>query len=268
MNRDCRQAHGRHGRGARSRHGLRSARDARGHGVRHARGRAHHGGRRRRRTSRKKRESITMHASQVTDSTFFLRMPPEVFAHGVRRPSGSSARARRQASTKTSSPACEPAHPRPPRPCRRRMGRRPRSRSRRARPRAGGGDGRSGRTARPAPHPRQPDAALPRDGGAARTALEREPRPSTPRSARSPRRPSVAMEQRTPWLRRCDGRHVGGSRRRRYSVGAMASWRGSRAIDDDTVVVSHFVAINAAIGAALGDRPDRDRRASTTARRR
>ncbi len=28
----------------------------------------------------KKRESITMHASQVTDSTFFLRMPPEVFA--------------------------------------------------------------------------------------------------------------------------------------------------------------------------------------------
>ena len=27
-----------------------------------------------------KRESITMHASQVTDSSFFLRMPPEVFA--------------------------------------------------------------------------------------------------------------------------------------------------------------------------------------------
>ena len=66
-----------------------------------------------------------------------------------------------------------------------------------------------------------------------------------------PSPPSVAMEQRTAWLRNAMAgtwADVGAD----YSV-----WRDSvvarlRAIDEDTVVVSHFVAINAAIGAALG----------------
>lgn len=67
-----------------------------------------------------------------------------------------------------------------------------------------------------------------------------------------PSPPDVPMQERTSWLREA----MAGTW---ADIGAeYTGWRDSvvsrlLAIDVDTVVVSHFVAINAAIGAALGD---------------
>ncbi len=61
------------------------------------------------------------------------------------------------------------------------------------------------------------------------------------------------MGRRVAWLRDGDGGDVGGARRALHGVSRPASSPPSPAIDTDTVVVSHFVAINAVIGACLGD---------------
>ena len=197
-----------------------------------------------------KRESITMHASQVTDSTFFLRMPPAMFAQRVLdrvvHPQGRAER-----------------HPR--RQARRLVSRLILVRHGRA---AGGWDddldpgldelGRAQAEAMAdlvAPRGPLPILVSPmRRCRETAQPLERRWQATATVDAEVgeiPSPPSVAMEQRTAWLRNA----MAGTW---ADVGAdYSAWRDSvvarlRAIDEDTVVVSHFVAINAAIGAALG----------------
>ena len=67
-----------------------------------------------------------------------------------------------------------------------------------------------------------------------------------------PSPPDVPLQERTSWLHEAMARHVGRPRRRVHRGGETPSSGGCSRIEIDTVVVSHFVAINAAIGAATG----------------
>jgi broad specificity phosphatase PhoE len=73
-----------------------------------------------------------------------------------------------------------------------------------------------------------------------------------PEVAEIPSPEGVPMGERTGWLRRAMGGTWGdlGDRYVRYRDAVRASVAG---MSGDTVVVSHFVAINAVIGACLGD---------------
>jgi broad specificity phosphatase PhoE len=73
-----------------------------------------------------------------------------------------------------------------------------------------------------------------------------------PLVAEIPSPEGVPMGERVPWLRRAmqgTWADLGG----RYTAYRDAVLGRLAACDDDTVVVSHFVAINAVIGACLGD---------------
>ena len=157
--------------------------------------------------------------------------------------------------------------PRPPRAGRRRLGHRPDPGPRRRRPRPGRGGGRRPGAARPAA-----DRAPARCGAAARQRAARRRRGASsrvvePRSPRSRRRRAWRWGSASSGCGSAMGGTWATSGARYVSWRVTASSAVCCAIDADTVVVSHFVAINAAIGAALGD----DRvvvAASTTARSR
>ena len=204
-----------------------------------------------------KREALAAHASQVTDIGMFLAMPDERLRRCASGPSGTSSRAPR--------PVCVPGWlldgstpdgarpPRPPRSGRCRLGHRSRPRARRRRARAGRGSRRPARSARPAAADRdQPVPAVPGDGRAARPALGRD---AGGRAAG--RRDPVAAGRADGGARRLaapgDGRHVDRARRRLRRATATRVVGYVAALGADTVVVSHFVAINAVIGACLGD---------------
>ena len=231
--------------------------------VRHAGGRDQPRRRRLARTSAPKRPRSAAHASQVTDIGMFLAMPEDVFAALLRhRVVHRARRARRACATA----GCWTARlmatrpPRPPRPGRRRLGRRPRPRPRRrrARPGRGGWPIASAARDRPAADRHQPAAAVPGDGRAAGRPVGRRRRRSSRSSPRSRRRRACRWAS---GCRGCGRRWPGRGRRSapRYArLPRRASPRYVAALADDTVVVSHFIAINAVIGACTRRRPGRD----------
>ena len=138
-----------------------------------------------------------------------------------------------------------------------RLGRRPRSRARRGRRGAGRGARRRGsrRSAAGAAADRhQPAAAVPGDGGAAGRPLGRRRRSVEPLVAEIPSPPGVPMGERVAWLREAMAGHVDRRSATRYTAyrdGVVGVRRRARAPTPSSS--SHFVAINAVIGACLGD---------------
>ena len=202
-----------------------------------------------------KRNAIASHRSQVTDTGFFLTMPEEMFADGVRHGSGSSSavasRGCAPAGCSTNDPRRTSSATGGPRPVGTAI-RIPTSTTsgapRRRRPPTGWS--RSPRPSRSPSSPARCDAAAERrrpcaNGGGS-------PLGSTPRSPRS-RRPQASR-----WSsgssgcapRRCGTWSELGEPYTTFRDGVVAR---IRALDDDTVVFSHFVAINAVIGACVGD---------------
>ena len=104
----------------------------------------------------------------------------------------------------------------------------------------------------PLPVLTSPLAALPGDGGAARRPLGDGADGRAASSPRSRRRRAYAMAERVEWLRAAMAGTWSelGERYTAYRDAVVAWIAGTPA---DAVVVSHFVAINAVIGACLGD---------------
>ena len=204
----------------------------------------------------RKRESMRAHASQIADIDV---LPPDA-RRGVRRarsaPSGSSARATPTRHPRdTSSPASTDAAPR--------------TWSATARPPPVGTTTpipASTTSAAPRPRrwrPRWRRSARCPSSSARCGASGRRPRRSTtrgrpPRSSSRGRRdplarPACRWSERAAWLRSAMAGTWADLGRRLLRLARRRWWRACGAIDSDTVVVTHFVAINAAIGAALGD---------------
>ena len=205
-----------------------------------------------------KRSAIASHRSQVTDTGFFLTMPEEMFANGVPTGSGSS--------NVVVSPGCVPAGcstndrrppgvPRPPRAGGGRLG-----------PRSDPDLDELGRAQATAAADRFESLAAPEPLAVITSPLQRcrrtaaalvrsvggSPLGSRPRSPRSPRPKASRWWSGSSGCgpRRSEPGPSSASRTPRF---ATASSRASGRSIDDTVVFSHFVAINAVIGACVGD---------------
>ena len=117
---------------------------------------------------------------------------------------------------------------------------------------AGRGHGRDPGAARPAAAGDEPAASHPRDRGR-RSRPPGDRRPRRRPGGRDPvadRRSGRAGRVAAPG----HGRHVGRSRSRAAKPGATTWWRRWLELDVDTVVVTHFVAINAVVGSGVGRR--------------